>query len=81
MNDAWSYNKAEDLTSDELRQFSHLLIESKDKGMLRGLTSTTHKVVKEIQAFKGTSLNYKSFPIVQFNFSPAVTILQKINTN
>ena len=73
MNELWSYNKDEGLNLDELHQFSHLLIESKDEEKVRNLASTLEWfiVVKEIQAFNGASLNYTSFPIVKFNFSPA----------
>ena len=81
MNELWSYNKDEGLNLDGLHQFSHLLIESKDEEKVRNLVSTLEWfiVVKEIQAFNGASLNYTNFPIVKFNFSPAVTILKKIN--
>ena len=81
MNELWSYNKDEGLNLDELHKFSHLLIESKDEEKVRNLASTLEwfTVIKEIQAFNGATLNYTSFPIVKFNFSPAVTILKKIN--
>merc|ERR1712012_534560 len=62
MNELWAYNKAEDLSIDELYQFSHLLVESNDMEKLKNLTSKSFEIVKEVQAFKGASLNYKSFP-------------------
>ena len=74
-NDAWTYNKTEDLSIETLKTaFTHLLVESKDVDKY----VDTHEIMQHIEAYSGPPfINYHSFPPVQFNFSPAVTILRK----
>ena len=76
MNSNWTYNKTEDLSNENLKTFTHLIMESKNEETLEFLKKS-HEIIAEIEAFKGLKVNWKLFPPVKCNFVPAVTILRK----
>ena len=72
MNSKWIYNKTEDLSNEDLKSFTHLLVQSNNEATLTFLKET-HQVLTEIEAF--AKINIKSFPPIKFE--PSVTILKK----
>ena len=74
MNSKWIYNKTEDLSNEDLKSFTHLLVQSSNEATLEFLQET-HEVLAEVEAFAGIGVQRKSFPPI--NFAPAVTILKK----
>lgn len=78
MNDAWQYDKTEDLTLEQLETFSYLLMEAQNEVKINHLLARTHTKVTDVLAFKGISfVNFKSFPPIKCKFAPAITILAK----
>ena len=71
MNSQWIYNKTEDLSNEDLKSFTHLLVQSSKEPTLKFLKET-HQVEAKIEAFVG--INGKSFLP---KFAPSVTILKK----
>ena len=71
MNSQWIYNKTEDLSNEDLKSFTHLLVQSSNEPTLKFLKET-HQVEAKIEAFVG--INGKSFLPM---FAPSVTILKK----
>ena len=72
MNSKWIYNKTEDLSNEDLKSFTHLLVQSNNEATLTFLKET-HQVLTEVEAF--AKINIKSFPPIKFE--PSVTILKK----
>merc|ERR1711976_783576 len=52
MNSKWIYNKTEDLSNEDLKSFTHLLVQSSNEATLEFLQET-HEVLAEVEAFAG----------------------------
>ncbi|KAA0198818.1 hypothetical protein HAZT_HAZT003661 [Hyalella azteca] len=68
MHPNWHYNKTEDLRpgSRELRSFSHLLVEAKNKYAYNlKHYADTHRILEAVEAFSHLSFNYQQFPPVK----------------
>jgi len=77
-NDDWDYDKTEDMTEDQLQNFTHLLIEGHHKSSLDMKPFLdTHEFVAEIESFSGLKFNYAYFPPISIQTRPSIFILKK----
>ncbi|XP_045583564.2 dol-P-Man:Man(7)GlcNAc(2)-PP-Dol alpha-1,6-mannosyltransferase isoform X1 [Procambarus clarkii] len=81
LHDHWKYNKTENMKagSNDMRSFSHLLVEAKSKYSynLKHYTSS-HEIISAVEAFSHLSFNYQQFPPVKVRVKPAVFLLKNL---
>ena len=74
----WTYDKTEDLDSDELQRYSHLVMEGHHKYSLDMKPFLeTHTFLAEIKSYAGVKLNYTNFPPLEILTKPSIFILKK----
>ncbi|KAL0270183.1 UNVERIFIED_CONTAM: hypothetical protein PYX00_007672 [Menopon gallinae] len=80
INSDWRYSKQENLRpgSQEMMQFTHLLLEAKSK-YSQNLKpySKTHEILESVDGFSQISLNYKLFPPIRIKTKPMIFILKR----
>lgn len=78
LNDHWIYNKTENLDTEQLHEFTHLLIEAKSKysSNLKAYQHT-HVILDNIESFSQVAVNYKLIPPVKIRTKPALFILER----
>lgn len=78
LNDHWIYNKTENLDTEQLHEFTHLLIEAKSKysSNLKAYQNT-HVILDSIESFSQVAVNYKLIPPVKIKTKPALFILER----
>lgn len=78
LNDYWIYNKTENLDTEQLHEFTHLLIEAKSKysSNLKAYQHT-HVILDNIETFSQVAVNYKLIPPVKIKTKPALFILER----
>lgn len=78
LNDYWIYNKTENLDTEQLHEFTHLLIEAKSKysSNLKAYQHT-HVILDSIESFSQVAVNYKLIPPVKIKTKPALFILER----
>ncbi|XP_076051946.1 alg12 alpha-1,6-mannosyltransferase isoform X2 [Oratosquilla oratoria] len=81
VNENWRYNKTEGLRagSQELRSFTHLLVEAKSKYSynLKHYT-TSHQILASIDAFSHLNFNYQHIPPLKVRSKPSIFILKNL---
>ncbi|KPJ18091.1 putative Dol-P-Man:Man(7)GlcNAc(2)-PP-Dol alpha-1,6-mannosyltransferase [Papilio machaon] len=80
IHDHWNYSKNESLSSEQLQQYTHLLVEAKSKysPTIKSFTQT-HVVLDSVDTFSHVAVNYKLIPPVRIKTRPAIFILERIN--
>ena len=74
----WSYSKAENLTTEEKSDFSHLLVEGSHRYTLQLRPFLeTHDFLAEVEAYAGIDVQYNTFPPVTVKKKPAIYILER----
>lgn len=78
LNGHWIYNKTENLNTEQLHEFTHLLIEAKSKysSNLKAYQHT-HVILDSIESFSQVAVNYKLIPPVKIKTKPALFILER----
>lgn len=78
IHDGWKYSKNESLTSEQLQEYTHLLLEAKSKYSTNlKAFSHTHVILDSIEAFSHITVNYKIAPPVRIKTKPAIFILER----
>lgn len=78
LNENWIYNKTEKLDTEQLQEFTHLIIEAKSKysSNLKAYQHT-HVILDSIESFSQVAVNYKLIPPVKIRTKPALFILER----
>lgn len=78
INDGWKYSKNESLTLEQLKVFTHLLMEAKSKYAtnIKALADT-HDVIDTIDSFSHITMTYKIIPPLKIKTRPAIFILER----
>ncbi|XP_063831409.1 dol-P-Man:Man(7)GlcNAc(2)-PP-Dol alpha-1,6-mannosyltransferase [Ostrinia nubilalis] len=78
INDQWVYSKNESLETEQLQEYTHLLLEAKSKYSpnLKAFTHT-HMILDSIDTFSQVAMNYKLMPPVRIKTRPALFILER----
>ena len=75
---AWHYDKTEDLSTDQLQTFTHLVMEGSHKYSLDMKPFLeTHTFLAEIKSYAGIKFNQSHFPPVEILTKPAIFILKR----
>ena len=74
----WHYDKTEELSAEQLQQFSHLVVGGSSKYSLDLKPFLdTHHFVAEIESFSAIKFNYTQFPPISIETKPSIFILKK----
>jgi len=80
INSGWIYDKSENVSTESMSSFSHILLPGHHKYTLQLKPFLqTHEFVSEIEAFSQIKLDYSTFPPVQVETKPAIFILRRKN--
>ena len=75
---AWQYDKTEDLSTEQLQGFTHLVMEGSHKYSLDMKPFLeTHTFLAEIKSYAGIKLNHSHFPPLEILTKPAIFILKR----
>lgn len=78
LNDNWIYNKTENLDTEQLQEFTHLIIEARSKySSILKAYQHTHVILDSIETFSQVAVNYKLIPPVKIKMKPALFILER----
>lgn len=78
IHDHWLYSKNESLQTEQLQEYTHLLLEAKSKYSpnLKAFTQS-HIILDSIETFSQIAVNYKLMPPVRIKTKPAIFILER----
>ncbi|CAH0400385.1 unnamed protein product [Chilo suppressalis] len=78
LNDNWVYSKNESLQPEQLKEYTHLLIEAKSKysSNIKAFAHT-HVILDSIETFSQVAVNYKLMPPIRIKTKPAIFILER----